>query len=108
MFTSLFGTSILVESVPCLAGILVLFSHDVCSVLAGISSEIGESEEFLKFCRENVDGIRLIGSLAIVSEVILDTFMFVQMVRYQKYLKAVQMERNSLNYYTGKDKIALP
>lgn len=108
LFTSLFGISILVESIPCFAGILVLFSNDICSVLAGLSSEIGESEDFVKFCRDNIEGIRLGGTFMIVSEVLLDTLMFIQMVKYQKYLQAVQRERINLNYYTGKAKIALP
>ena len=108
IFTGLFGASVIVESIPCLAGILVLFSRDVCSVLAGISGTPAESEDFLKFCRRNIDTVRVIGTSVIVSEVIFDAFVFFHMVRYQKYMKHVQTERSRLNYYTGKDRIAIP
>ena len=108
LFTGLFGLSVLIESVPCVAGILVLFSQDICSVLAGISGNPNESEQFLKFCRGNIESIRMMGSAVIVGEVIVDAVIFCQMVKYQKYLKAVQRERISLNYYNGKERIALP
>lgn len=108
IFTGLFGATVLMESIPCAAGILVLFSSDICSVLAGISGHRKESEEFLRFCRQNLDSIRFMGSAIIVCEVILDSLVFYQLVRYQKYMKAVQEERTSLNYYTGKERIAIP
>lgn len=110
IFTGLFGASVLMESVPCIAGILVLFSTDVCSVLAGISSgkDLIENEKFLRFCRGNIEGVRIIGTGVISCEVMLDAFVFFQMVRYQKYIKTVEQERSNLNYYTGKERIALP
>lgn len=109
IFTGLYGASVLVESVPCIAGILMLFTPDICSVLAGITGDRNaESEEFLKFCRKNIDSVRFMGSAVIVSEVLMDSFVFFHLVKYQKYMKAVQEERSSLNYYTGKERIALP
>ena len=112
IFTGLFGASVLMESIPCVAGILVLFSGDVCSVLAGISGDSIknqiENEEFLKFCRNNIETVRFIGSAVIVTEVLLDSFIFVKMVEYQKYLKKVEREKLTLNYYTGKERIAIP
>lgn len=108
IFTGLFGTSVLMESVPCVAGILLLFSGDVCSILAGISSNRIENEEFLRFCRKNIDMVRFMGSAVIVTEVLLDTLMFMKMVEYQKYLKKIEREKLTLNYYTGKDCIQIP
>ena len=110
IFTGLFGASVLMESIPCVAGILVLFSSDVCSVLAGISngSSMHENEEFLKFCRRNFEGVRVIGSAVIVTEILLDSLVFLQLVQYQRYMKAVQGEKATLNYYNGKERIALP
>ncbi len=109
IFTGLYGASVLIESVPCVAGILVLFSPDICSVLAGITGDqTAESEEFMSFCRKNIDSVRFMGSAVIVIEVLLDSFVFFHLVRYQKYMKAAQEERYNLNYYTGKERIALP
>ena len=112
IFTGLFGASVLIESIPCVAGILLLFSGDVCSVLSGIGSDSIknqiENEEFLKFCRKNIETVRIMGSAVIVTEILLDTFMFINMVEYQRYLKKVERERSSLNYYTGKDRIEIP
>jgi hypothetical protein len=110
IFTGLFGVSVLMESIPCVAGMLLLFSGDVCSILAGISNvqSSENNEEFLKFCRKNIDTVRFMGSAVIVTEVLLDTLMFMQLVKYQKYLKKIERERSSLNYYTGKERIAIP
>lgn len=108
IFTGLFGATVLMESVPCVAGILLLFSGDVCSILAGISSNRIENEEFLRFCRKNIDMVRFMGSSVIVTEVLLDTLMFMKMVEYQKYLKKIEREKLTLNYYTGKDRIEIP
>ena len=110
LFTVLFGVGVVVESVPCIAGILALFTHDICSVLAGLAggASLDEDEDFLKFCQGNLDAIRLVGSMMISSEVLVDAFMFTQLVRYQKYLKSIQYERNTLNRYTGKERISLP
>lgn len=108
IFTGLFGATVLMESVPCVAGILLLFSGDVCSILAGISSNRIENEEFLRFCRKNIDMVRFMGNAVIVTEVLLDTLMFMKMVEYQKYLKKIDREKLTLNYYTGKDRIEIP
>lgn len=109
IFTGLFGASVLVEAVPCVAGILVLFSRDVCSVLAGLGgSNSKENEEFMKFCLGNVETLRFLGTSVIVTELLLDSFVFLQMVQYQKYLKMMEVERATLNYYTGKERIAIP
>ena len=104
IFSVLFGASVLLESIPCVAGILVLFSRDVCSVLAGIKSDssVKENEEFLKFCRKNVDSVRAIGSAVIVTELLIDSLVFLQLVQYQRYLRQVQQEKTTLNYYNGK------
>lgn len=113
IFTGLFGASVLMESVPCVAGILVLFSRDVCSVLAGIAGDSGssvvkENEEFLKFCSRNIDSVRAIGSAVIVTEILLDSMIFLQLVQYQRYLRQVHQEKVTLNFYNGKERIALP
>jgi hypothetical protein len=112
IFMGLFGASVLMESIPCVAGIILLFSEDACSILSGISGETIknqiENEEFLRFCRNNIDMVRFIGSAVIVTEVLLDSFMFIKMVEYQKYLKIIEKEKSSLNYYTGKDRIEIP
>ena len=111
IYTGLFGASVLIESIPCVAGMLLLFSGDVCSILAGIGGEISDqvenNEEFLKFCRNNIETVRIMGSTVIVTEVLLDALVFMQMVGYQKYLKKIERERSSLNYYTGKERIAI-
>ena len=114
IFTALFGASVLMESIPCVAGILVLFSRDVCSVLAGISNgssnhnTMSESEEFLRFCKRNIESVRGIGTAVIVSEILMDSLVFLQLVQYQRYLRTVQSERTTLNYYNGKERIAIP
>lgn len=109
IFTGLFGVSVLAEAVPCIAGILVLFSRDVCSVLAGIGGNTLESnEDFMKFCSGNIESVRFLGTALIVTELLLDSLVFLKLVQYQKYLKMLEVERSSLNYYTGKDRIAIP
>lgn len=110
IFTGLFGASVLMESIPCVAGMLLLFSGDVCSIFAGISGseKVESNEEFLQFCRENIEAVRFMGSAVIVAELLLDTLMFMKLVEYQNYLKKIEKERSSLNYYTGKERIAIP
>ena len=73
-----------------------------------LPEKVESNEEFLQFCRENIEAVRFMGSAVIVAELLLDTLMFMKLVEYQNYLKKIEKERSSLNYYTGKERIAIP
>ena len=105
-FAVCFGVATLLWSVPVMAGLLVLFSKDVCSVLAGASPS--NPGDFLNYCRNNLTLIRLAGSTFLASEVLLDAFVLFQIVSYQRFLKTVACERSVLQKYHGKERISLP
>lgn len=90
-----------------MGGLLLLFSRDICSVLVGGVNEANSGEKFIRFCRHNLEWIRLLGSSVIVGEVVADTVIFLEMIRYVRYLKEIEIERKTLNYYTGKERISL-
>ncbi len=75
-------------------------------MLAGASPS--NAGHFLNYCRDNLTMIRLAGSVFLASEVILDAYVLVQIVNYQRYLKSIATERSVLQKYHGKEKIALP
>lgn len=105
-FAVMFGVFTLLWAAPVMAGVMILFTQDFCSVLAG-SSRI-DAREFLNFCRQNKMAVRLLGTGILVGEMLFDTFVLVQVVRYQRYLKTVSCERQGLTKYHGKERIALP
>lgn len=89
-----------------MAGVLVLYSKDVCSILAGASPT--NTADFINYCRNNLTTIRMFGIAFLASEVIIDAFVLVQVVKYQRFLRAVEGERAVLRRYHGKERIALP
>lgn len=102
----MFGVFTLLWAAPVIAGVMVLFTRDFCSVLAG-SSRV-DAREFLNFCRQNKMTVRLLGTGILVGEMLLDTFVLVQVVKYQRYLRTIVSERHGLTKYHGKERIALP